>query len=733
MDGAMPKTVLISLAAVVALIVIVILLGIRYLRADDDDDFDEDVAAEHGRYPRERARARREHDDMPHDRFRQRQPAAPAGRAPAARPAGRPSSRAADDRGWREEGGHSAGRGLPQQRDSRQGRSGARRDRDDISEPAAASARGGYQDWDQDHAGARGTEDLDAWPGRSQSAARDYERDRSEGRDDRDRFQARDGRDRRDARTGAGSRETALADRDDRDRRSASQSSHRPDGSRQNGVGNDQHELLPAIKPRQSRNKRDTDGDWPSNEWDELSDVDYWAELAADKPLTAPTPAEQAGRPRRGGSRSDASEPALRDGDAGRAGRQPSQRDAALQPDRAIVSTAARKLDPGSADRSEDLLGSGTRRASHARTEQLHALPPSPGMGMDGLQPRNPVRPDDDPLTSPSFPRIAADDSRSYRRSKRAAGDESEPGGRAHDGSTQPHSYPHPTGLPTDNGTGYPRAGASAAYVGPDADRYASVPNNGTAPGYPAAQGGYPVHGGGSSGSYPGGGYPAPADFGQNGYHSVGGSAPAGSYLPPGAAGAGGYSGDTIARGNYQPPAPDPASFTSPAADSGNYHSSPVSYPDAGGGGHLPAAAAGGYPISGDVTGFHTDHADFASAYPSYGDPRPSAFPQPRPDPGYLPNGYGAGHDPGFHSSVPGHLDAEYSAYQPPVAAVNASPYPPAGGQLPSPSAGYQDPYQAAPYDQAGYPSPDAQRGYAGGDPYAADPYGYSGYGNGGR
>ena len=682
----MPKTVLISLAAVVALIVIVILLGIRYLRADDDDDFDEDVAEEHGRYPHDRARPRREHDDMPHDRFSQRQRATPAGRAPAARPAGRPSSRA-----------------------------------------AAASARRGYQD--QDRAGARGAEDLDAWPGRSQSAARDYERDRSDGRDDRDRFQGLDGRDRGDTRTVAGSRETAVADRDDRDRRSASQSSHRPDRGRQNGAASDQDEMLPAIKPRQSRNKRDTDGDWPSNEWDELSDVDYWAELAADKPLTAPTPAEQSGRPRRGSSRSHASESAVRDGDAGRAGRQPRQRDAALEPDRAIVSTAARKLDAGPADRSEDLLGGGTRRASTGRTEQMYALPPGPGMGIDGLQPRNPARPDDDPLTSPSFPRIAADDSRSYRRSKRAAGDESEPGGRTRDGSTQPHSYPHPAGLPTDSGTGYARAGASAAYIGPDADPYASLQNNGTVPGCPAAQGGYPVPGGQSSGSYPGGGYAAPADFGQNGYQNTG-SAPAGGYLPPAATGTGGYSRDTIARGNYQPPAPDPASFRSPAADSGNYHSPPVSYPDAGT--HLPAAATGGYPISGDVTEFHADHAGFASAYPSYGDPRPSAFPERRPDPGYLPNGYSAGDDPGFHSSLPGHLEAEYSAYQAPVAAVNGSPYPPAGGQLPGPSAGYQDPYQAA-HDQAGYPSPTAQRGYAGADPYAADPYGYTGYGNGGR
>src|SRR5215831_13986954 len=35
------------------------------------------------------------------------------------------------------------------------------------------------------------------------------------------------------------------------------------------------------------RGKRDDDDDWPSTEWDELSDEQYWAELSADKPLAA--------------------------------------------------------------------------------------------------------------------------------------------------------------------------------------------------------------------------------------------------------------------------------------------------------------------------------------------------------------------------------------------------------------------------------------------------------------
>jgi len=35
------------------------------------------------------------------------------------------------------------------------------------------------------------------------------------------------------------------------------------------------------------RGKRDNDDDWPTTEWDELSDEQYWAELSADKPLAA--------------------------------------------------------------------------------------------------------------------------------------------------------------------------------------------------------------------------------------------------------------------------------------------------------------------------------------------------------------------------------------------------------------------------------------------------------------
>src|SRR6266567_271006 len=36
---------------------------------------------------------------------------------------------------------------------------------------------------------------------------------------------------------------------------------------------------------RPPRGRRDDDGDWPSTEWDKLSDADYWKEVASDRPL----------------------------------------------------------------------------------------------------------------------------------------------------------------------------------------------------------------------------------------------------------------------------------------------------------------------------------------------------------------------------------------------------------------------------------------------------------------
>ncbi len=724
----MHETVLISLAAVVALIVIVILLGMRYLRADDEDDFD-DVSTDHVRSrsrgslrPHEQARPRRQHDDMPDERLRQGAVPAGAGRSvrgsDARSGAGRgPADLPAYDRGWREDSGSRSARTELPQRDARPARQASRHD--DISEPAAASARRGFAD--AGRGGHRGIDDFEARPDRMPVAPRDYDRDLADGRDGRDRREVRDDRefrdrrdgrdnldsrefrDRRDARSVVGMRESAGADGPDR--RATTRPGPRQDGRKNGAVG--ERDELPAIKPRQGRGKRDEDGDWPSNEWDELSDVDYWAELASDKPLTTTPPVEQPGRSGRGESRSDTVQAAARgDRDAGQGGRLPRQPDPARKAGQALVPAVARKADLAPTDWREDLGGGGSRRGAQGRTEQLHAVPASTGPGWDS---RASAPAADDPLTSPSFPRISADDSRSYRRGGRAASDESQPMGRVTDGASfeLPQAAGHgQTGeqsipaLPrvepvrgldgSSQPRGYSRsAGAGADYPRPGADPYGSVPAGGSVP----------------------------------------------SYQVPAVASVGGYPDGTVAYSTPASQVPAPVGFPAQAADLGYPTSLPASggYPDAGPGGH--AAATGSYSFGSDTADYRSGRADLSGGYPAYPESGPASGSHARPDPAYLPGGYTVGHEPDGNGPLPaGQPDAGYSVYPAPVPLDQGGPYPePSGQQLPAGSAGYQEPpYQPGPYDQAGYQVPAPQPGYAGADPYAVDPYGHE-YGSGGN
>src|SRR5260370_988785 len=38
-------------------------------------------------------------------------------------------------------------------------------------------------------------------------------------------------------------------------------------------------EARSQVRARSARGRRDDDGDWPSTEWDKLSDADYWKEV----------------------------------------------------------------------------------------------------------------------------------------------------------------------------------------------------------------------------------------------------------------------------------------------------------------------------------------------------------------------------------------------------------------------------------------------------------------------
>src|SRR5262252_7540527 len=89
------------------------------------------------------------------------------------------------------------------------------------------------------------------------------------------------------------------------------------------------------------RGKRNNDDDWPSTEWDELSDEQYWAELSADKPLAAMA------KPSRPASRSAAKAPV--NGSTKRAAEPP----AAREPRRGRTPTPAERDVPSRNERTE--------------------------------------------------------------------------------------------------------------------------------------------------------------------------------------------------------------------------------------------------------------------------------------------------------------------------------------------------------------------------------------------
>lgn len=717
----MPKTVLIILAAVVALIAIVVITGMRYLRADDEDDFDDDVPAEHGRpssrgnhLPQEGVRSRRHHDDgMPDERVRERPGArVGAGQGDEREPEHRPAGRATRDRGWGEDSGQHprASRAPLSQREQRQARRPSRRDLDDRdlddSEQVSASPRSGRSQ--PGRGSQRGIDDFDGRTARMPAMAREYEREGMDARDGRDRRDSRDGRDRRDSRPGASIRDIAAADRDDRDRRSSTRPNARPE-SRKNGSGQGEgDELLPAVKPRQGRGKRDSDGDWPSNEWDELSDVDYWAELASDKPFTAAgQPTGQSARSDRGDSRQPAAAgPARSERQESPAGREqlakrPSRPSRQAEP---LVPPAARKSDLAATGRSEDFSSTAPRRASLGGasldgTEHLQAVPPSrdsrPAARVD----------DDDPLTSPSFPRIAADDSRSYRRSRTAAADGRQSASRdpdgtpqrsAHGGHTQPQQRPaHPVVPRVDPIRGLDGASQPISYprsTGGGAD-YAAAPADyaGAAAEYsrPAADP-YRHASSGSSALAAGSALPS-------------GSVTS-SYQVPAAASAAGYQ-------------PVSASYPGPAASTTSYSgpASPGGYSATAGG---PVTA---YPASGGSASYAAAAAAGPTSYP----------PAATSIAGYLPPAAGAhdGYvgDPAARGSYPASArdSGGYSAsaldtgtYQAPLSTAGLS----ASGGYPS-SIGS---HQAAVATTGSYSYPAGNAGYAAGQP--DQPSGYSGY-----
>jgi hypothetical protein len=172
------------------------------------------------------------------------------------------------------------------------------------------------------------------------------------------------------------------------------------------------------ARAQQARSRRSGDSsEWDSSEWEKLSDVDYWAELASDKSLkTTAQPAAQA----RSGPDQDTQALTRSSPSAAAA---PRQDPATGLPVRSRPQPAVAELPGPAGFTPAPVPVSGLRDQSRAAASEPRPVRDADPAGLSGpgrSQPagRPRVDPDDDPLTSPSFPRIPADDSRSYRNGR---------------------------------------------------------------------------------------------------------------------------------------------------------------------------------------------------------------------------------------------------------------------------------------------------------------------------
>jgi hypothetical protein len=387
--------IMILLVVVVLLILAIGFFVMRFLRADSHDPF-LDAPDDH-----RRPRDAEDHDWRDDDRV---VPLARAGRS------GRGSGRLTDDGPVQQPGSNANGR-------SASGRSAASR---------GASGRG---------ASGRGDRPADRQDRRS---GRDYDQDNSGGRD-------------------------YAGDRPSRD---SGRGGQRLPGARSRG-GSDgprADQGRPAAASARSGRARGGSGAGAGTDWDSLSDVDYWAELASNKPLTTTAQPAGPGRPDRAGlaAQSDprpdltsrpgrpvnsgsleeptallprrqnapaspadsAPLPAVASGRGGTGGglldsgprargrSAPSSSSASSAPS-ASAPSARRQRDPSAAyGESRGLLANGpaaTGPAARGSDQGIAALARL-STGDD-----RPAPLDDDPLTSPSFPAVSGDDSRSYR------------------------------------------------------------------------------------------------------------------------------------------------------------------------------------------------------------------------------------------------------------------------------------------------------------------------------
>jgi hypothetical protein len=411
-----------------------------------------------------------------------------------------------------------------------------------------------------------------------------------------------------------------------------------------------------------SRSRRDDD-DWPSTEWDKLTDEQYWAELSSDKPLstsarTAQAPSEPAAG--NGRSRSANGKPAADHGapppmPPAEPGRELPSRKAASPPREPATERLPVRARPQPPVPARVANGSPITSRADASLPQP-AEEPSLAM-LSSLAGSAPARPygalDEDPLTSPSFSRPALD-SRSYHRA----------------GAPPAGSGAHRRPAASPASASYDTGGRGTASYRPD---------------------GYQVGMGHPSLPYPAGDY-----SGSGPYSAPPASPSADGDQPPGPAGPG-YTYPAVrpspaapASWHGAPDEPIPAqgnpygSYVNPAPPS--HQASPAMYADAhpSGGHAYPADSARGYagpgfshaPAPYQPAIAAAGHAADARHYPAAGSYSQTGYPS---DGGY---GY--------------EQHASQSVYPAPREAAS---YPP----------GYASGYPGAPYENNGYGYPAEQ------------------------
>jgi hypothetical protein len=713
----MTKLVLV-LAVVVVVILVVVIVAVRNMRAEDPDEF-----ADQGG-DRDRSGGNLDDHDLGYRR------------------ASGPRQPSRSGRGARAAAGQASGRSA-----ARQG-SGSR---------PARSGRG---------SGERG----DPPPGRGYGRAGDQ-------RDGRG-YDADQGIDQRGSRPYDDRRAAPAASGPHSRRGTDSGPQQRPDG---------------APAPARSRRRSGDSSEWDSSEWDKLSDVDYWAELASQKPMTSPS-AEPSRRPaaQRGGVPAGADpEPETmavrspvpsgvprRDPATGLPVRGPQPADAELTSAATGPGFVPAPVPPaGPQDRQRPVAASngdrdGSRRRPPAdrggdRTRSSHQRPPAapasgsgerfldvPGRDPGGYldvgpaslpmpairdvpparrsRPRDipqappappappaaPPRParrerppgalDDDPLTSPSFPKVQASDSRSYRNGRA----DTPPGG-SQPPAPYPAAAPQYPGYDTPAAAQYPTAQyPTAQYPEP---RYADPQY--ADPQYPDPQ--YP------EAQYPTAQYPTvqPPAAARSGQHSA----------PPRAAAQ--HSGPQ--RPVPERPAAQHAAPQYPATEDrsnpGAYRTGPLPsrnpYPagpvnGSSGPASTPAGRAAAAPAASNPYGSYVTPDSPQTEAPGYnGYPAAAGNGHGQPYlPGTVPNGNGY-----WHQSAPvsGSLPEPGSSSYLDGAAQAGDPRR-ADAQGPDYRNGYGQHEQAG-YPPNGYPAgPDNPAGYASADPYGSD--GYGGY-----